>query len=444
MSKPVVAIVGRPNVGKSTFFNRIVGRRIAIVEDTPGVTRDRIYAEAEWNSITFGLIDTGGIEPSSTDIILSQMREQAQIAMDLADVIIFMCDGKEGLTHADYEVADMLRRTGKKVVLVINKIDKPTSLPDFFYDFYELGLGEPIPISSANMLNFSDVLDEVVAGFPDDLEQDDEEDIKIAVIGKPNVGKSSLVNCLLGENRVIVSPIAGTTRDSIDTPFEKDGDKYILIDTAGIRRQSRINDDIEKYSVVRAVAAIERCDVCVLMIDGAEGLSDQDKKIAGIAHEAGKGIVLVVNKWDLVPKETNTMRDFKRLLQADLQFMSYAPILFISVKEKQRVKQVIDTCKTVSENRALRVPTSQLNALIQDAVLMKQPPSDKGKRLKIYYGAQIGVKPPLFSFQINRRELMHFSYSRYIENRIRESFGFEGTSIKFIFREKGERDDYIG
>ncbi len=444
MSKPIVAIVGRPNVGKSTFFNRIVGRRVAIVEDTPGVTRDRIYAEAEWNSITFGLIDTGGIEPASTDIILSQMREQAQIAMDLADVIIFMCDGKDGLTSADEEVADMLRRTGKKVVLVINKIDKPTQLPDFFYDFYELGLGEPIPVSSANMLNFNDVLDEVVAGFPDGYEQEEEDDVKIAVIGKPNVGKSSLINCLLGENRVIVSPIAGTTRDSIDTPFEKDGTKYTLIDTAGIRRQSRINDDIEKYSVVRAVAAIERCDVCVLMIDGAEGLSDQDKKIAGIAHEAGKGIVLVVNKWDLVPKETNTMRDFKRLLEADLQFMSYAPILFISVKEKQRIKQVIDTCKTVSENRALRVPTSQLNALIQDAVLMKQPPSDKGKRLKIYYGSQIGVKPPLFSFQINKRDLMHFSYSRYIENRIRESFGFEGTSIKFIFREKGDREDYIG
>lgn len=444
MSKPIVAIVGRPNVGKSTFFNRIVGKRIAIVEDTPGVTRDRIYAEAEWNSISFGLIDTGGIEPSSTDVILSQMREQAQIAMDLADVIIFMCDGKEGLTSADDEVADMLRRTGKKVVLVINKIDNPSKLPDFFYDFYELGLGEPIPISSANMLNFGDVLDEIVGGFPDDYEADDEDNIKIAVIGKPNVGKSSLINCLLGENRVIVSPIAGTTRDSIDSPFEKDSDKYILIDTAGIRRQSRINDDIEKYSVVRAVAAIERCDVCVLMIDGAEGLSEQDKKIAGIAHEAGKGIVLVVNKWDLVPKETNTMRDFKRLLQADLQFMSYAPILFISVKEKQRVKQVIETCKTVSENRALRVPTSQLNALIQDAVLMKQPPSDKGKRLKIYYGTQIGVKPPLFSFQINKRELMHFSYSRYIENRIRESFGFEGTSIKFIFREKGDSDDFIG
>ena len=444
MSKPIVAIVGRPNVGKSTFFNRIVGKRIAIVEDTPGVTRDRIYAEAEWNSINFGLIDTGGIEPSSTDVILSQMREQARIAMDLADVIIFMCDGKEGLTSADDEVADMLRRTGKKVVLVINKIDNPSKLPDFFYDFYELGLGEPIPISSANMLNFGDVLDEIVSGFPDGYDAEEEDDIKIAVIGKPNVGKSSLINCLLGENRVIVSPIAGTTRDSIDSPFEKDGDKYTLIDTAGIRRQSRINDDIEKYSVVRAVAAIERCDVCVLMIDGAEGLSEQDKKIAGIAHEAGKGIVLVVNKWDLVPKETNTMRDFRRLLEADLQFMSYAPILFISVKEKQRVKQVIETCKTVSENRALRVPTSQLNALIQDAVLMKQPPSDKGKRLKIYYGTQIGVKPPLFSFQINRRELMHFSYSRYLENRIRESFGFEGTSIKFIFREKGDSDDFIG
>ena len=444
MSKPIVAIVGRPNVGKSTFFNRIVGKRIAIVEDTPGVTRDRIYADAEWNSIGFGLIDTGGIEPSSTDVILSQMREQAQTAMDLADVIIFMCDGKEGLTSADEEVADMLRRTGKKVVLVINKIDNPSKLPDFFYDFYELGLGEPIPISSANMLNFGDVLDEIVSGFPEGYETEDEDDIKIAVIGKPNVGKSSLINCLLGENRVIVSPIAGTTRDSIDSPFEKDGDKYVLIDTAGIRRQSRINDDIEKYSVVRAVAAIERCDVCVLMIDGAEGLSEQDKKIAGIAHEAGKGIVLVVNKWDLVPKETNTMRDFRRLLEADLQFMSYAPILFISVKEKQRVKQVIDTCKTVSENRVLRVPTSQLNALIQDAVLMKQPPSDKGKRLKIYFGTQIGVKPPLFSFQINKRELMHFSYSRYIENRIRESFGFEGTSIKFIFREKGDRDDFIG
>lgn len=444
MSKPIVAIVGRPNVGKSTFFNRLVGKRISIVEDTPGVTRDRIYAETEWNSINFGLIDTGGIEPSSSDVILSQMREQAQIAMDLADVILFICDGKEGLTHADNEVANMLRRTGKKVILIINKIDKPSKLPDFFYDFYELGLGEPIPVSAANMLNFSDVLDEIVENFPKGTGEEEDESTKIAVIGKPNVGKSSLVNCLLGEKRVIVSDIAGTTRDSIDSPFEKDGEKYILIDTAGIRRQSKINDDIEKFSVIRAVAAVERCDVCLLMIDAAEGLTEQDKKIAGIAHEAGKGIVVAVNKWDLVEKETNTMRDFKRGLEAELLFMSYAPIIFVSVLEKQRINQVIDTCKAVSENRSMRVPTGQLNSLIQDAMLMKQPPSDKGKRLKIYYVTQIGVKPPLFSFQINKRELMHFSYSRYLENRIRESFGFEGTSVKFIFREKGERDDYIG
>ena len=444
MSKPIVAIVGRPNVGKSTFFNRVVGKRVAIVEDTPGVTRDRIYADAEWNSRSFGLIDTGGIEPSSDDIILSQMREQAQVAMDLADVIIFMVDGKEGLTHADREVADMLRRTGKPIVLVVNKVDKPSALPDFFYDFYELGLGEPIPLSSANVLNFGDVLDDVVAGFPRDEETDEEDQIKIAVIGKPNVGKSSLVNSILGENRVIVSPIAGTTRDSIDTPFEKDGEKYLLIDTAGIRRQAKIYDDIEKYSVVRAVAAIERCDVCALMIDGAEGLTEQDKKIAGIAHEAGKGILVLVNKWDLVTKETNTMRDFEKELKTDLAFMSYAPILFISVLNNQRMNKVIPMCKTIAENRSMRVPTSQLNSLIQDAVLMKQPPSDKGKRLKIYYAAQIGVKPPLFSFQINRRDLMHFSYSRYLENRIRQSFNFEGTSIKFIFREKGEREDLIG
>lgn len=440
MSKPMVAIVGRPNVGKSTFFNRIVGKRIAIVEDTPGVTRDRIYADAEWSGKEFGLIDTGGIEPSSTDIILSQMREQAQIAMDLSDVIIFVTDGKDGLTNADTEVADMLRRTGKKVILVVNKIDNMQKLPDFFYDFYELGLGVPVPISAANMLNFTDVLDEVIDAFPDDKYEEDEEVTKIAVIGKPNVGKSSLINKLLGENRVIVSPIAGTTRDSIDTLFEKNGQKFMLIDTAGIRRKSKINDDIEKYSVVRSVAAVERCDVCVLMLDGAEGLTEQDKKVAGIAHEAGKGLILVVNKWDLVPKETNTMRDFQRMLEADLQFMSYAPILFISVKDGKRVDQVLETAIKVQESRTLRVPTGQLNSLVQDAVMMKAPPSDKGKRLKIYYVSQVGVQPPLFSFQINKRELMHFSYSRYLENRIRESWGFEGTSIKFIFREKGEQE----
>ena len=439
MSKPIVAIVGRPNVGKSTFFNKVVGRRVSIVEDTPGVTRDRIYAEAEWNSIKFALIDTGGIEPASADVILSQMREQAQIAMDMADCILFIVDGKAGLTHADREVATMLRRTGKKVVLVANKIDTPWNLPDDFYDFYELGLGEPIPVSSVNMLNFGDVLDEVVASFPNDEYGEDEEDIKIAVIGKPNVGKSSLINCLLGEKRVIVSPIAGTTRDSIDTPFEKDGEKYILIDTAGIRRKSKVNEDIERYSVIRAVAAVERCDVALLVIDADEGLTEQDKKIAGIAHEAGKGIVVVVNKWDLIQKETNTMRDFRRGLEAELLFMSYAPIIFISVKDKVRVHQVIETAKAVAENRAMRVPTGQLNSLISDATMMKQPPSDKGRRLKIYYVTQVGVKPPLFSFQINDRELMHFSYARYLENKIREGFGFDGTSLKFVFREKGEK-----
>ena len=440
MSKPMVAIVGRPNVGKSTFFNRIVGKRIAIVEDTPGVTRDRIYQDAEWSGKQFGLIDTGGIEPSSTDIILSQMREQAEIAMELSDVILFITDGKDGLTTADTEVAEMLRRTGKKVILLVNKIDNMKKLPDFFYDFYELGLGEPIPISAANMLNFTDVLDEMIEAFPEDKYEEDEDITKIAIIGKPNVGKSSLINFLLGENRVIVSPIAGTTRDSIDTPFEKNGQKFTLIDTAGIRRKSKITNDIEKYSVIRSVAAVERCDVCVLMIDGAEGLTEQDKKVAGIAHEAGKGLILVVNKWDLVAKETNTMRDFQRNLEAELQFMSYAPILFISVKDGKRVNQVLETCISVSESRSLRVPTGQLNSLIQDAIMMKAPPSDKGKRLKIYYATQVGVQPPLFSFQINNRELMHFSYSRYLENRIRDSWGFKGTSIKFIFREKGEQE----
>lgn len=439
MSKPIVAVVGRPNVGKSTFFNKVVGRRVSIVEDTPGVTRDRIYAEAEWNGIHFALIDTGGIEPDSEDVILSQMREQAQIAMDMADVILFMVDGKDGMTHADQEVGNMLRRTGKKVILLVNKVDNPCNLPVDFYDFYELGIGEPIAISAANMLNFGDVLDEIVESFPDGAGDDDEDSIKVAVIGKPNVGKSSLINTLLGENRVIVSPIAGTTRDSIDSPFEWGGDEYILIDTAGIRRKSKVNEDIERYSVIRAIAAIERCDVCLLMIDAEEGITDQDKKIAGVAHEAGKGIVVVVNKWDLIAKETNTMRDFKRVIEAELQFMSYAPSVFISVKDKQRVFDVIKMTKYVAEKRAMRVPTGQLNSLITDATMMKQPPSDKGRRLKIYYVAQIGVKPPLFSFQINKRDLMHFSYARYLENKIREGFGFEGTSIKFVFREKGEK-----
>ena len=440
MSLPLVAVVGRPNVGKSTFFNKVVGRRVAIVEDTPGVTRDRIYAEAEWCGVHFALIDTGGIEPDSKDIILSQMREQAEMAMDTSDVILFMVDGKEGLTAADREVGEMLMKTGKKVVLAVNKIDKP-DLPDDFYDFYELGLGEPIPISSANMLNFGDLLDEIVASFPEGAGTDEDDSIKIAMIGKPNVGKSSLVNKILGENRVIVSPIAGTTRDSIDTPFVHDGEEYTLIDTAGIRRKSKVNEDIEKFSVLRAVAAVERCDVCMLMIDAEEGVTEQDKKIAGIAHEAGKGIVVVVNKWDLVEKETNTMKNFKADIAKELGFMSYAPSIFISALTGQRVGQVIEMAKYVSENRAMRVPTGKLNTIITDATMMKQPPADKGKRLKIYYVTQVGVKPPLFSFKINSRPLMHFSYSRYLENQIREAFGFEGTPLKFVFREKGEKEE---
>lgn len=440
MSKPVVAVVGRPNVGKSTFFNKVIGRRIAIVEDTPGVTRDRIYAETEWNGIEFAIIDTGGIEPDSEDIILSQMRQQAEIAMDTADVILFLVDGKDGLTSADREVANMLRRRGREVILVVNKIDSH-KLPDDFYDFYELGLGEPIPISAANMLNFGDLLDEIVNAFPKEQYEEEEDVIKIAVIGKPNVGKSSLINELVGENRVIVSPIAGTTRDSIDTPFENDGDRYMLIDTAGIRRKSKVTEDIERYSVIRAVAAIERSDVALLMIDAAEGITEQDKKIAGVAHEAGKGIIVVVNKWDLIAKETNTMRDFKRKIEAEFPFMTYAPSVFISVKDHQRIDNVINMAKYVAETRAMRVPTGQLNALLQDAMMMKQPPSDKGRRLRIYYVTQVGIKPPLFSFKINSRPLMHFSYARYLENKIREGFGFEGTSIKFVFREKGEKED---
>ena len=440
MSKPLVAVVGRPNVGKSTFFNKVVGKRVSIVEDTPGVTRDRIYAEAEWSGVHFALIDTGGIEPDSKDIILSQMREQAEVAMDTSDVILFMTDGKDGVTASDREVASMLMRTGKQVVLAVNKVDT-AKLPEDFYDFYELGLGEPIPISAANMLNLGDLLDHIVESFPEGAGTEEEDSIKLAMIGKPNVGKSSLINKLLGENRVIVSPIAGTTRDSIDTPFEKDGEKYLLIDTAGIRRKSKVNENIEKFSVIRAVAAIERCDVCLLMIDAQEGITEQDKKIAGIAHEAGKGIVVVVNKWDLIEKETNTMNEFRKHIARELTFMSYAPVVFISVLTGQRVNNVIKMAKYVAENRAMRVPTGRLNNLISDAIMMKQPPSDKGRRLKIYYVTQVGVKPPLFSFKVNSRPLMHFSYARYMENKIREAFGFEGTSIKFVFREKGEKED---
>ena len=441
MSKPIVAIVGRPNVGKSTFFNKVVGRRISIVEDTPGVTRDRIIAEAEWTGHHFFVIDTGGIEPDSKEIIPAQMRMQAELAMDMADVILFLVDGRDGLTTADEEVGAMLRRKGKDVILVANKIDT-AKMPDHYYDFYELGLGEPFAISSTNQLGLGDLLDEIVSRFPEkSMAEDDEDDIKIAIIGKPNVGKSSIVNAFVGEERVIVSDIAGTTRDSIDTPFEKDGIKYTLIDTAGIRRRSKVTDDVEKFSVVRAVAAIERCDVALLVIDATEGVTEQDKKIAGIAHEAGKGIIVVVNKWDLVAKETNTMRDFERRVKGEMVFMSYAPVLFTSALKGQRLPQVLETARSVAEMRAMRVSTGQLNNLIQDAMMMNNPPSDKGRRLKIYYVTQVGVKPPLFSFQVNDRELMHFSYARYLENKIRDAYSFAGTSIKFVFREKGEKDD---
>lgn len=441
MSKPIVAVVGRPNVGKSTFFNKILGKRVSIVEDTPGVTRDRIYGDAEWRSIPFILIDTGGIEPDSEDIILSQMRDQAQIAIETADVILFLVDGKDGLTSSDREVASMLMRTGKDVILVVNKIDT-SILPDDFYDFYELGLGEPVAISAANMLGLGDLLDIVVEKFPEDREDvEDDDRVRIAVIGKPNVGKSSFINAMIGENRLIVSNIAGTTRDSIDTDFVWRGQEYVLIDTAGIRRKSKVTGDIERYSVIRAISAIERSDVCVLMIDAQEGVTEQDKKVAGMAHEEGKGIIVVVNKWDLIEKETNTMEEFRKEIHRELPFMSYAPVVFTSVIKGQRLEKVMEMAKSVSEMRAMRVPTGQLNSLIIDATMMKQPPSDKGKRLKIYYVTQVGVKPPLFSFQVNSRELMHFSYSRYLENKIREGYGFEGTSIKFVFREKGDKED---
>lgn len=440
MSKPIVAVVGRPNVGKSTFFNAMVGKRISIVEDTPGVTRDRIYAEAEWNGIHFGLIDTGGIESSEKDTILSQMRNQAQIAMDMASVILFIVDGREGMTATDEEVAAILRKTGKKVILLVNKVDNPGKPPENIYDFYSLGLGTPIPISAANKLNFGDVLDDVCSGFSQELQEEDDEKIHLAVIGKPNVGKSSLVNAVINENRVIVSDVAGTTRDSIDTPVKWHGNEYVLIDTAGIRRHSKVNENIEKYSVVRAIAAIERADVCILMIDAEDGLTEQDKKICGLAHEAGKGILIAVNKWDLIEKDTGTMGGFIKEIKSELLFASYAPIVFISVKDGLRLNDVMKTATEIANIRAVRVPTGKLNSLIADAMMIKQPPSDKGKRLKIYYAAQVGVKPPLFSFQVNARQLMHFSYSRYIENRIRDTFGFEGTSIKFVFREKREKE----
>jgi len=436
MGKPIVAIVGRPNVGKSTFFNKIAGKRISIVEDKPGVTRDRIYTDAEWLNHHFTLIDTGGIEPESEDIILSQMRKQAEIAIETAHVIIFMVDGKEGISTVDEEIANMLRKTHKPIILVVNKVDTH-KLPDTFYDFYTLGLGEPFPISSVNGLNLGDLLDVIISKFPENLDTEYEEDvIKVAVIGKPNVGKSSLINTILGEDRVIVSDIAGTTRDAIDTPFEFENDKYVFIDTAGIRRKSKIYENIEKYSVIRALTAIERSDVCLIVIDATQGVTEQDKKIAGYAHEAGKASIILVNKWDLINKDNYTFNEYKKNVRNELSFMLYAPILFISAKTKQRVPKVLEYIKYISNQHSMRISTGSLNDVISEAILLNQPPSDKGKRLKIYYGTQVSVKPPRFVLFINDKELAHFSYIRYIENQIRQNFVFEGTPIVIDIKQK--------
>lgn len=438
--KPVVAIVGRPNVGKSTLFNKIAGRRISIVEDTPGITRDRIYADAEWSGREFTLIDTGGIEPSSTDIILSQMRNQANLAIDMADVIVFMVNIKDGVTAADGEVAAMLRKCGKPVIPVCNKVDSPGNPPLEMYEFYNLGIGELFPVSSIHGLGVGDLLDEIVSHFPEDTGDDEDEDvIHVAIIGKPNAGKSSLINKILGEDRVIVSSIAGTTRDAIDSTYEKDGQKYTLIDTAGMRKRGKISEDVERYSVVRALNAVDRADACVILVDATEGVTEQDTKIAGYAHDNGKACVVAVNKWDLVEKETNTMNNFKNKIKDGFNFMMYAPSIFISAKTGQRIDQLFDLINSSVAENSKRISTGLLNDVINEAIAMVQPPSDKGKRLKIYYATQASFKPPTFILFVNNAELAHYSYVRYLENQLRAKFGFEGTPIKFIVREKTKK-----
>ena len=439
MSKPVVAVVGRPNVGKSTLFNALAGERISIVKDTPGVTRDRIYADVNWLDYHFTMIDTGGIEPDSRDVILSQMREQAEIAIATADVIIFLTDVRQGLQDSDSKVADMLRRSGKPVVLVVNKVDSFEKFMPDVYEFYNLGIGDPFPISAASMLGLGDMLDEVVKHFPD-YAKDEEEDErpKVAIIGKPNVGKSSLINKLAQEDRVIVSDIAGTTRDAIDTDITYDGKEYVFIDTAGLRRKNKIKEEIERYSIIRAVTAVERADVCIIVIDATEGVTEQDAKIAGIAHERGKGIIIAVNKWDAIEKEDKTIYRHTEKIRQILSFMPYAEIIFISAKSGQRLNKIFELIDVVIANNSMRVATGVLNEIVTEAVAMQQPPSDKGKRLRIYYTTQVAVKPPTFVIFVNDKELMHFSYTRYLENRIRETFGFRGTALKFIIRERKE------
>ncbi len=438
-TKPIVAVVGRPNVGKSTLFNALAGQRISIVQDTPGITRDRIYADITWLDKTFTLIDTGGSEPDSKDIILSQMRAQAQIAIDTADVIIFLVDVKQGLVDADDKVADMLRRSRKPVVLVVNKVDSVNKYSADVYEFYNLGIGEPYPISAVNKLGLGDMLEEVIAHFPESEETEEEDDrTRVAIVGKPNVGKSSLINRLLGEERLIVSDIAGTTRDAVDTEIVHNGKEYVFIDTAGLRRKNKIKEELERYMIVRAVGAVERADIVVLLIDAVEGVSEQDAKIAGIAHDRGKAVIIAVNKWDAVEKDDKTIYKVTDKVRNVLSYMPYAEIIFISALTGQRLNKLFDVIDMVSENHAMRVATGVLNEIMAEAVALQQPPSDKGKRLKLYYITQVSVKPPTFVIFVNKKELMHFSYTRYIENQIRETFGFRGTPLRFIIRERNE------
>lgn len=441
MSKPIVAIVGRPNVGKSTLFNAVAGEKISIVKDTPGVTRDRIYTDVDWLGQNFTMIDTGGIEPDSSDIILSQMREQAQIAIDTADVIVFITDVRQGLVDSDAKVADMLRRSRKPVVLVVNKVDNFNKFMPDVYEFYNLGIGEPIPISAASRLGIGDMLDEVVKYFPEEkTEEEEDERPRVAIVGKPNVGKSSIINKLLGENRVIVSNVAGTTRDAIDTEVKWNGREYVFIDTAGLRRKSRVKEELERYSIIRTVTAVDRADVVLVVIDAVEGITEQDAKIAGIAHDRGKGIVIVVNKWDAIEKNDKTVYQYQNDIRNILSYMPYAEIMFVSAQTGQRLPKLFEMIDMVLENQAQRVQTGVLNEIMTEAVALQQPPSDKGKRLKLYYITQVSIKPPTFVIFVNDKELMHFSYTRYLENKIRDTFGFRGTSLKFIIRERKDKE----
>ena len=439
--KNIVAVIGRPNVGKSTLFNALAGKDISIVKDTPGITRDRIYQDVEWLNQSFTLIDTGGIEPDSKDIILSQMREQAEIAIETADVILFLCDVKQGPTDADHRVADLLRKSGKPVVLAVNKVDNFQKEMLDTYEFYQLGIGDPHPISAAGRLGIGDLLEEITTLFPKETREEEEEDaVSVAIIGKPNVGKSSIINKLIGTNRLIVSDIAGTTRDAVDTPTQYHGRNYIFIDTAGLRRKNKIKEELERFMIIRSVSAVERADVCILVIDAEEGVTEQDAKIAGIAHERGKAMIIAVNKWDLVEKDNHTVKEFSDQIRQTLAFAPYAEILFVSAKSGQRLTKLYDLIDAVSENHARRVPTGLLNEVLTQAMVMQQPPSDKGKLLRIYYMTQVAVKPPTFVLFVNDKELMHFSYTRYIENQIRKTFGFQGTPLRFLVREKSRKE----